>query len=189
MSTHYTLLVHSNVKDRGETVFYMSRSGWKDGAASAPCFNTIMSKLERFLRFYYRTRARIHRTDRMIFPSPAELKFVELMGGHIVRMKWLHSPFTHFPAAIIVSKGKLLRSENFRREVRYGRYYADFANDLHRIIEIDSKRYHMDVVADMDRDIYIKSRFHGAQILRLRTFEISANPTRTQQQVIKFLTY
>ena len=94
-------------------------------------------------------------------------------------------------AAIVVSLGPVLKHQNVRREVRYGKYFVDFANDLDRIIELDGAAYHQDVVADMDREIYIQElcrrQKREARILRIKAYELYNNPTGTQNRVLKFL--
>jgi very-short-patch-repair endonuclease len=123
----------------------------------------------------------------MIFPSPIELEFIELMGGKVVRFTKLRDPRTKFPAAWIVSLGPMMKAQNVHREVRYGKYFVDFSNDLHRIIEIDGSAYHMDVVADMDREIYIKARQPGMRMMRIKTYELRNNKHSVQSRVIDFL--
>jgi very-short-patch-repair endonuclease len=148
-----------------------------------------MNGLERFERWYYRNRAKWGRRRRMIFPSPLELEFVELMGGKVWRSKRIRDRKRNFPLAIILSMGPVLGGENMKREVRYGRYFVDFSNDVNRVIEIDGAQYHMDVVADMDREIYLTSKPYNCRILRIKTYEIRNQPDRVQQKTMKFLTY
>lgn len=131
------------------------------------------------------------RYRRLIFPSPAEMRLIELMGGKVLRIKWLQDPHTKFPLAIVINRGQLFRREKIRREAGYGRYWVDFANDLNRIIEVDGSPYHMDVVADFDREVYIKERCWQqkmeARFLRIRADELYRNPNRVQQNVLDFL--
>ncbi len=135
---------------------------------------------------YYRARSRYWQYKRLIFPSPAEVRFVEIMGGRVWRWRRL---------ALVVSLGRHLRGGNFRREVRYGRYYVDFANDLNYIIEIDGAKYHQDVVADMEREIYITDHCwkyapaHGrqARILRVKAYHVYNNSRKVQDDVLNFM--
>lgn len=132
---------------------------------------------------------------RYIFPSPAELRLIELMGGRVFKVKWLRQPRTGFCLAIVLNMGKLFNKERVRREVGYGRYWVDFANDLNRIIEVDGNAYHMDVVADFDREIAIKEMCRKlpnpaareARILRIKADELWRNPNKVQQKVLGFL--
>jgi hypothetical protein len=113
-----------------------------------------MQKLTRTIRKW---RGRYRRARRLVFISPAEARFIELMGGKVLVWRRIRDKHTGFPMAYYWNLGKRLKAEGFRREVRYGLYFVDFANDLNRIIEIDGNEYHMDVVADMDREIYIRT--------------------------------
>lgn len=131
------------------------------------------------------------RYKRYLFPSPAEMRLIELMGGRVVHVKFLHDPRTGFPLAIVLNRGHLFRREKIRREVGYGRYWVDFANDINRIIEVDGDAYHMDVVADMDREIAIKelcrTRKMDARFLRIKPADMYRDPNLVQQKVLAFL--
>lgn len=125
--------------------------------------------------------------------SPAEARFVRLMGGKVSTFGRVKDRSTHFPLTMVWSLGKILKSEGFKREVRYGRYFVDFANDLNRIIEIDGSPYHMDVVADMKRDEYIKDLCRKwdisreAKILRIPAHKIKLDAENTHAKVLKFI--
>lgn len=136
---------------------------------------------------FRRIRGRVRRLRRLIYMSPAEARFVELMGGKIWRLKYLRSRHTGFPFTIVVSLGQHLKDERFQREVRFGIYWVDFANDVARIIEIDGRPYHMDVVADMEREIYIKNLVSDAKFLRIPAARLYNSPARVQSDVLKFL--
>lgn len=123
---------------------------------------------------------------RIIYMSPAEARFVILMGGKVLTSKRFKHRKNGFPVTIVLSLGKYLKSENFKREVRYGRFTTDFANDIDRIIEIDSRRWH-DVVADYDRDLYIKDYCPEARILRVTTDDLKRNPKKVKAAVVKFI--
>lgn len=142
---------------------------------------------------YRRWRGRYRRLRRLIFISPAEARFIELMGGKVVVLQRIRDKHTGFPAAVYWNLGKRLKAEGFKREVRYGLYFVDFANDLNRIIEIDGNPYHMDVVADMDRDIYIRelcwkwNRTREARIMRIPAHRLGLDKMKVQQEVLKFI--
>lgn len=143
---------------------------------------------------YYRARSNYRRVKRLLFPSPAELRFIELMGGRVYRLSWLRDPATRFPAAIVWSRGKILRHAKMKREVRYGRYYVDFANDIHWVIEIDGSPYHQDVVEEFDREVYVRDFIRkvtrGSQdlrLLRIRAPRIWNDRNGLQNEIISFL--
>lgn len=139
---------------------------------------------------YYRARSQYWRIKRLLFPSPAETRFIELMGGKVFIIDRLKSS-SGFPMAIVLSRGKILREAKMKREVRYGKHYVDFANDLNWIIELDGTYWHQDIVADMDREIYINEMLrknpYGMRLLRVRAPRIWNDRTGLQNQIIDFL--
>lgn len=148
--------------------------------------------IKKLVSTFYRTRSRYWRLQRILFPSPAEVRFIELLGGRVVTFNYIKSNKTGFPLALIVSLGRILKQAKFKHEVRYGKYYVDFSNDLNWIIEIDGYAFH-DVVADMDREIYIHEMLtrhspYGMRILRVPAYRIYNNPSRVQRDVLKFIT-
>lgn len=134
---------------------------------------------------YLRWRSKYWRLHRLLFPSPAELKLIVLMGGKVLTFKWLKSTKTGFPFALVISRGRLFRHERVRREVRCGRYYIDFGNDIGRCIEVDGTAFHLDVVADYDREIYMTQR--GWRLLRIKAPRIWNDPDRLQAEIVNFL--
>jgi very-short-patch-repair endonuclease len=136
---------------------------------------------------YYRYRSRYWQLQRLLFPSPAEVRFIELMGGRCTKIVHVKNHKTKFPLVIVWSLGKTLKRQNYKREVRYGRYYVDFANDLNRIIEVDGAAYHMDVIADMDREIDIKGRQPDARFLRVKAYQLYNNSAEVQRKVLTFI--
>lgn len=88
--------------------------------------------------------------------------------------------------AFVVSRGKLLRQEHVGREVRAGKCYIDFANDLHRGIEIQSRKWHNDVIKDAQRFEYLRDR--GWRILYIEAIDIFRNPYTVRERVTRFLT-
>lgn len=149
--------------------------------------------MENLYHKYLKWRGRYRRIRRLLFISPAEARFIELMGGKVVRIQRIRDKHTGFPIAIYWNLGTRLKAEGFKREVRYGKYHVDFANDLNRIIEIDGDPYHMDVVADMDRDIYIKqlcwkwNRSREARIMRVPAHRLGLDKQKLQDDVLKFI--
>ena len=109
------------------------------------------------------------------------------MGGRCTKIVHVKNHKTKFPLVIVWSLGKTLKRQNYKREVRYGRYYVDFANDLNRIIEVDGAAYHMDVIADMDREIDIKGRQPDARFLRVKAYQLYNNSAEVQRKVLTFI--
>lgn len=145
----------------------------------------IMITMDGVIRKYYIYRSRWFRINRIIFPSPAELRFIEIMGGRVFRLKYVRHPRTKFPIAYIASMGKVLRDEKFKREVRVGKYFLDFGNDVFCAIEIDGRNWHMDVVAEFERDSYIYQR--GWRIKHIDAIKLWNQPDQVQREILKFL--
>jgi hypothetical protein len=134
---------------------------------------------------FYRKRAAIRARRRLLFTSPAEVDFVRLMGGKVVQIKWIRGGRNRYPLAIFLTLGVPLRWHNFKREVRVGRYWVDFASDVLWCIEIDGREYHTDIVAQAERDEYLRER--GARVLHIQAAEIYRNPEKTKQRVLEYL--
>lgn len=135
---------------------------------------------------YYRLRGKTGRAVRLLFPSPAEMKLVELMGGKVIRIKKIKWPTTHFPLAFVIKRPKLFKQNHVKREVRCGRFYADFANDVGWPIEVDGLDYHMDIVADLTREAYMIERGWRTP-LRIPAHRLWREPDRVQRDVMKYL--
>ena len=153
-----------------------------------------MSRHVSIAQRYYRLRSQYWRAKRLLFPSPAEVRFMQLMGAHILtphiyKLRPINK--NGFPLCIVISRGKILRQAKLRREVRIGRCYVDFANDLNWIIEIDGTPYHQDVVADFDREVYMREYLRkqkkDLRILRVPAPRLWHARARVQRDVIAFL--
>ncbi len=90
-----------------------------------------------------------------------------------------------FPLVIVLRRPRLFRREYVKREVRVGKYWVDFGNDIKRAIEVDGKAYHMDIIKDQERDEYIQSL--GWSVLRIRADELLREPERVRRRVISYL--
>ena len=150
-------------------------------------FNLSMrnTRKQRLITRYYRTRASYYRWSRLLFPSAAEVRLVEIMGGRMLKIKFIKHYETKRPLTIILSLGKALESERFGREVRAGRYYIDFGNDLAMGLEVDGAAYHRDVVAQFERDSYLYQR--GWRIIHIPAIKLWNDPLAVQQQILSFV--
>lgn len=127
------------------------------------------------------------RINRILYPSPAEVKFVQIMGGHVIRVRFIRHVKTGFPLTFFVTMGRGLKREYVQREVRVGAMYVDFAfiNDYtKKAIEIDGST-HNDIVIEQNRDDYLHE--HGWEVIHIRGIEIYRNPARVRRRVIAFL--
>jgi very-short-patch-repair endonuclease len=80
--------------------------------------------------------------------------------------------------------GKILSGENFKREVRVGRYFLDFGNDVFWGIEIDGRKFHLDIVAEFDRDSYLYER--GWRIKHIDAIKVFNEPDVVMRDVLQF---
>jgi very-short-patch-repair endonuclease len=139
---------------------------------------------DRLIRLVFAWR----RWHRLFFPSPAEVKFVRLMGGHALPlgMRSRHSGFM----LTIVWRGQTLKRHGFKREVRYGRYYVDMANDVNWIIEVDGYDWHMDAAADRYREVRLEAltaKPYGMRVLRIKAARLWNEPDKVRRDVLRFI--
>lgn len=96
-------------------------------------------------------------------------------------------PTGKFTACMVISMGRMLRSNMLEREHRVGAMYVDFGvkNDYYRkAIEIDGHPFH-DVVRDMKRDEYLAG--YGYQVLHIPAKDLWRKPERVRARVHDFL--
>jgi very-short-patch-repair endonuclease len=136
----------------------------------------------------YVWRAWIRRQRRILFPSPAEVQFIILMGGRCRQIRWLKDPRTGFCFTRIKSLGTTLSKELVQREVRAGAMYIDFAvatKYYKKGIEIDGRAYHMDILREQQRDNYVAQ--YGYKLLHIQAIDLRLRPQIVQRRVLDFL--
>src|SRR5689334_748965 len=114
-----------------------------------------LSMYDRFIRW----RSNWRRVRRIWFPSPAEVNFIEVMGGLALSLPFIRAWTNGYPLTILWL-GRTLRRELVQREVRIGSKFADFCvvtPFYRKILEIDGERFH-DIVKDQERDDYLRER-------------------------------
>lgn len=137
---------------------------------------------------YYRLRSWYWQHKRLLFPSPAELRFIQIMGGKVLVINRLRHPRSNFPMAFVLSLGTILKRENVAREVRAGKCFIDFGADTKyykKGIEIDGRNWHMDVVKEIERDEYVAQ--FGWRLLHIQAADLYRNSAIVQRRVIDFL--
>lgn len=138
-------------------------------------------------RFHYWLN-NTRRNLRYWFPSPAEMKFVELMGGRVLRIRRLTGIGNHYPFAFVWWRGRFLRHEYMKREVRIGGMYADFVFETphyRKCVEIDGREYHTNVVREQNRDDYLTAR--GYKVMHIWAEDLWHKPTDVARRVKVFL--
>lgn len=129
-----------------------------------------------------------YKHNRLLFPSPAETKFVQLMGGKAIVIDHIKHPKSGYPLTVFTTMGKTLRREFVQREVRAGAMYIDFAFVTKygkKGIEIDGANFHRDIIKEQNRDDYLQAR--GWKILHIQAIDLYRQPDIVQRQVIRFL--
>lgn len=124
----------------------------------------------------------------MLFPSPAEVDFIRIMGGKVITVNWLKHYKTGFPLVVVISLGKLLRRNLVAREVRVGKCWVDFGSVTpyyKKGIEIDGEQYHKDIVKQMERDEYFAN--YGWRVLHIKAVQVRNEPDTVQRKVLEFL--
>jgi hypothetical protein len=136
----------------------------------------------------YKMRADFRRRRRLLFPSPAEVELIRIMGGKYISSTLLKDPKTKFPLTIITDIGTVFKRESIAREVRVGAMYTDFATvglRYLKAIEVDGLAFHDDIVKEIKRDEYLKQR--GWEIMHLQAASIYREPGMVQKRVLEFL--
>jgi very-short-patch-repair endonuclease len=142
---------------------------------------TIGDRLVRSVQGY-------RRLNRLYFPSPAEVKFVRVMRGRTLSIPFIKSKRTGF-CLTFIWRGRILKGELIEREVQVGQrhYCIDFATrnaSYKKGIDITSD-YHTDVLADQERDEYLKAR--GWEVLYVPARRVFREPRKVYVDVLKFL--
>jgi hypothetical protein len=151
------------------------------------CHNLSMGRLKKIVYKYYILRSQVWRRQRLLFMSPAEIKFIHIMGGRVVTFDHIKAPRTGFPLAVVITMGRTLRRERIEREVRVGKCFIDFGNDIKRGIEIDGRNFHMDIVKEQERDDYCAG--YGWSLLHIQAGDLYRNPNQVQRDVLKYLSH
>ena len=112
------------------------------------------------------------------------MKLITLMGGKVLKINGFK--VDGFPFTIVYKRPPLFKREHIKREVRCGKYYADFANDVGWAIEVDGQDYHMDVLADLEREGYFIER-GWRQPLRIQAFRLYNDKQNVQKEVLSYL--
>lgn len=154
----------------------------------------------KLIEYYYLLRGKWFRLTRLLFPSPAEVRFIELMGGKVITFNFIKHHKTKFPLTITLHLGTALSRQNFKREVKVGKYWLDFGNDIKWSIEVDGRMYHRNVVKEFNKQEYLQGfcdrkcrkdcRRHlnqGWRVKHIEAARIFNEPNKVQREVLQFL--
>jgi hypothetical protein len=132
--------------------------------------------------FLNTVKAAIHSRYLECFPEPSEVRLLELCGGitfTIGRIKRDGKPMT-----IILSNGKLLRSEHFKR-VAYDNRTTIYLNDINQAIIIRGNDYQHDVVRYLEQEEKLMAR--GIRVKYIPQSWLENNPMTALQSVQHFI--
>jgi len=147
-----------------------------------------MGRIKRLKFRLYKLKQAWRKRRRLLFPSPAEVELIRIMGGKYVTFSGIKDPKTGFPFTLILDLGTILKRESIAREVRAGAMYIDFATiglSYQKGIEVDGTLWHMDIVKEQNRDDYLRQ--FGWSVIHINAAEIYREPLRVQQRIINFL--
>ena len=102
--------------------------------------------------------------------------------GHVLNAEFIRN-FSGCQLVVWYDLGKTLKQWHMEREFKVGRHFVDFGNGQ-KALEVDGRLWHMNVIADAERDTYLKAR--GVDVLHIKAEELK-NPFRVRAKVIKFL--
>lgn len=145
-------------------------------------------RLSRLKYQLYKLQATWRKRRRLLFPSPAEVELIRIMGGRYITISWMVDPKTKFPLTVVTDLGTILKRESVAREVRAGAMYLDFATvglAYKKGIEVDGRAFHMDIVKEQERNEYVGQ--YGYSLLHINAGEIYREPNRVQQRILNFL--
>lgn len=144
-----------------------------------------MANKQKRVSAWYRWRASVRRRHRLLFPSPAEVQLIRIMGGKVIQVDLVREPINGFPLCFVVSMGDLFKRERISREVRAGAFFIDFGNDIGRGIEVDGKHWHGDIITEQRRDEYCGK--YGWMLKHIKADDLYRRPAYVRHQVQRFL--
>ena len=119
---------------------------------------------------------------RRLYATPAEVRLVQILGGKTLTLHTIKDKETNLPLTIVLSRGKVLRREHFKRT---GDTLILFSNDIKWALALEGREYQRDIVAAYERDQQLLS--DGWRIKYIRAYDLFNNPDRVRQNVLQFL--
>lgn len=128
-----------------------------------------------------RLRAKLAARYELCFPTPIETRLVEILGGTTLTIGRIRKHGR--PMTLIVNRGRLLRSEKFRRAALDG--MGVLANDVKWAIAIQGPEYERDVVTAYERDELLREQ--GWRVRYIPARWLWENPAKARRDVLQFL--
>lgn len=126
-------------------------------------------------------KAKLTARYNLLFPEPVETRLLQVLGGSTLTIGAVRRG--NKPMTITLSRGRLLRSERFRRSVVDD--MGVLANDLRWAISVQGKDYEMDVVKAYEKDERLEAA--GWRLMYINARELWQNPDLARQNVMRFL--
>lgn len=123
----------------------------------------------------------LRRRWKSLFPKPAEVRLLQILGGSVIVIGSIRR--NGRPLTITLSRGRLLRSERFRRSVIDDQ--GMLANDVRWAIAIQGKDYERDVIAAYEQDEQLQAA--GWRVRWIPEAWLWTNPSRVRKNVLQFL--
>lgn len=143
-------------------------------------YNIGMGKRNALLSKYDRLRDYIYFRYERLFPAPVQVRLLEILGGTTITIGAIRH--NNRPLTLTLSRGRLLRSAKFRRQVLDG--FGVLANDIKWAIAIQGPEYERDVVAAYERDE--KWAEQGWRVAHVRIHDIWQNPNAVRDNLTPF---
>lgn len=126
-------------------------------------------------------KARIARELDRLFPTREQVQLIEILGGATLTLGMFRKHGRQL--TIVLNRGRLLRSERFRRRVIND--MGVLANDVQWAIEIKGQEYERDVVAAYERDQELRSQ--GWRLMSIKATDLWLRPNQVRSTIKQFL--
>lgn len=117
-----------------------------------------------------------------LFPHPAEVRLLEVLGGITVTIGRIQRGGR--PLTFILSEGKLLKSEHFRRVAADNKTVL-YMNDVQHVLAIRADDFKRDVIGEFEADEALREQ--GYRIRSIPESLIINNPRQAKLSIQKFI--
>ncbi len=149
--------------------------------AGRQCYNINMRQRTR-RKLIGKLKEQLNNKTKQLYATPAEVRLIQIMGGRTLTIHALRSAKSGLPVTLVLSRGKYLRREHFRRT---GDRLILFSNDIKWALALQGREYERDVVAAYERDQ--KMQANGWRVKYIRADWLWNKPELVRQDVLQFL--
>ncbi len=147
----------------------------------------IIRNMRKFRINHIKAKAKtaIIKRREQLYPKPLETRLITVLGGTVLTVGAFRHKKTGYPLSLVLSRGRLLRSERFRRSVRVDDGGTlELANDIKWAITIRGSEYYRDVVAAYERDELLKEQ--GWRIRYISMRDLGERPGQVRADIRSF---